>query len=78
MRCVLKSVCVCCVRKALVRLFNKIEKGTMKEGRNLANRIIEIHKRRYVMSTFYESINIFIFGLLINWLALVSLGDCFA
>ncbi|XP_044478388.1 O-fucosyltransferase 7-like isoform X1 [Mangifera indica] len=33
-------------RKALVRLFNKIEKGTMKEGRNLANRIIEIHKRR--------------------------------
>ncbi|XP_044475872.1 O-fucosyltransferase 7-like isoform X2 [Mangifera indica] len=33
-------------RKALVRLFDKIEKGTMKEGKSLANRIIEIHKRR--------------------------------
>ncbi|KAJ0025682.1 hypothetical protein Pint_08382 [Pistacia integerrima] len=45
-------------RKALVRLFDKIEKGTMKEGKSLANRTIEIHKRRYVISTFYESIDI--------------------
>ncbi|XP_073066839.1 O-fucosyltransferase 7-like isoform X1 [Primulina eburnea] len=33
-------------RKALVRFFDKIEGGTMKEGKNLSNRIIEIHKRR--------------------------------
>ncbi|KAG7941337.1 hypothetical protein I3843_16G035600 [Carya illinoinensis] len=33
-------------RKALVRLFDKIERGTLKEGRNLSNRIIEIHRRR--------------------------------
>lgn len=36
-------------RKALVRLFDKIEQGTLKEGRNLSNRIIELHKKRYVM-----------------------------
>lgn len=35
-------------RKSLVRLFDKIEHGTMKEGKNLSARIIEIHKRRYV------------------------------
>ncbi|XP_059453540.1 O-fucosyltransferase 7 [Corylus avellana] len=33
-------------RKALVRLFDKIEQGTVKEGKNLSNRIIEIHKKR--------------------------------
>ncbi|KAI5654894.1 hypothetical protein M9H77_32081 [Catharanthus roseus] len=33
-------------RKALVRLFDKIELGRIKEGKNLANRIIEMHKRR--------------------------------
>ncbi|CAA3002768.1 Hypothetical predicted protein [Olea europaea subsp. europaea] len=33
-------------RKALVRLFDKVDRGTMKEGRNLSNRVIEIHKRR--------------------------------
>lgn len=33
-------------RKVLVRLFDKIGMGTMKEGKNLANRVIEIHKRR--------------------------------
>ncbi|XP_059636302.1 O-fucosyltransferase 7-like isoform X2 [Cornus florida] len=33
-------------RKALVHLFDKVELGIMKEGRNLSNRIIEIHKRR--------------------------------
>ncbi|XP_027095251.1 O-fucosyltransferase 7 isoform X1 [Coffea eugenioides] len=32
--------------KALVRLFDKIELGTMKEGKNVASRVIEIHKRR--------------------------------
>lgn len=35
-------------RKALVRLFDKLEQGTMKEGDNLASRIIELHKRRYI------------------------------
>ncbi|XP_071713909.1 O-fucosyltransferase 7 isoform X2 [Rutidosis leptorrhynchoides] len=33
-------------RKLLVRFFDKIANGTMKEGKNLSNRIIEIHKRR--------------------------------
>ncbi|KAF5468132.1 hypothetical protein F2P56_012309 [Juglans regia] len=33
-------------RKILVRLFDKIERGTQKEGRNLSNRIIEAHRRR--------------------------------
>ncbi|KAL3845774.1 hypothetical protein ACJIZ3_003177 [Penstemon smallii] len=33
-------------RKSLVRFFDKIERGTMKEGKNLSNRVIEIHKRR--------------------------------
>ncbi|KZV28888.1 hypothetical protein F511_13683 [Dorcoceras hygrometricum] len=39
-------------RKALVRFFDKIEGGTMKEGKNLSNRIIEIHKRRCALPTF--------------------------
>ncbi|KAL5777262.1 hypothetical protein ACOSP7_010188 [Xanthoceras sorbifolium] len=33
-------------RKALVRLFDKIEMGTLKEGKNLSSRVIEMHKRR--------------------------------
>jgi hypothetical protein len=33
-------------RKALVHLFDKVEYKTMKEGKNLSNRIIQIHKRR--------------------------------
>ncbi|KAL9144035.1 hypothetical protein ABFS82_14G271500 [Erythranthe guttata] len=33
-------------RKALVRLFDKIEGGTMKEGKNLSNKVIDIHRRR--------------------------------
>ncbi|GAB2271334.1 O-fucosyltransferase 7 [Dionaea muscipula] len=33
-------------RKALVRLFDKIELGSIKDGKNLSNRIIEIHRRR--------------------------------
>ncbi|KAK4489960.1 hypothetical protein RD792_000614 [Penstemon davidsonii] len=32
--------------KSLVRIFDKIERGTIKEGKNLSNRVIEIHKRR--------------------------------
>lgn len=40
------------IRKVLVRLFDKIDMGTMKEGKNLANRVIEIHKRRYVSFPF--------------------------
>ncbi|KAK4387705.1 O-fucosyltransferase 7 [Sesamum angolense] len=33
-------------RKSLVRLFNKLEGGTMKEGKNLSNRVIEMHRKR--------------------------------
>lgn len=33
-------------RKALVHLFDKIEQGTLKEGRKLSTRVIELHKRR--------------------------------
>lgn len=33
-------------RKLLVRIFDKISNGTMKEGKKLSSRIIEIHKRR--------------------------------
>ncbi|KAJ4843536.1 hypothetical protein Tsubulata_016339 [Turnera subulata] len=33
-------------RKALVRLFDKIERGKLKEGRTLSNQILEIHKKR--------------------------------
>ncbi|XVF36666.1 hypothetical protein REPUB_Repub19eG0076900 [Reevesia pubescens] len=32
-------------RKGLVRLFDKIEKGLLKEGRKVSDRIIEIHKK---------------------------------
>ncbi|KAG5573324.1 hypothetical protein H5410_063090 [Solanum commersonii] len=34
------------IRKALVRLFNKIELGTMKEGEELSNHVIAIHRGR--------------------------------
>ncbi|KAK4354674.1 hypothetical protein RND71_026868 [Anisodus tanguticus] len=33
-------------RKSLVRLFDKIELGTMKEGPKLSNRVIDIHRAR--------------------------------
>ncbi|XP_024022872.1 O-fucosyltransferase 7 isoform X1 [Morus notabilis] len=33
-------------RKALVRLFDKLEQGTMSEGKSLSYRISEIHRRR--------------------------------
>ncbi|KAL6984097.1 O-fucosyltransferase 7, partial [Sarracenia purpurea var. burkii] len=33
-------------RKALVHLLDKIEHGTLKEGKKLSTRIIEIHRRR--------------------------------
>nr|XP_009609721.1 O-fucosyltransferase 7-like [Nicotiana tomentosiformis] len=33
-------------RRTLVRIFDKIDQGRMKEGKNLSNRIIEIHRRR--------------------------------
>ncbi|KAK7275793.1 hypothetical protein RIF29_16916 [Crotalaria pallida] len=33
-------------RKALVRLFDKLNQGTMSEGKNLSNRIIDLHRRR--------------------------------
>ncbi|KAM0976781.1 hypothetical protein PS2_019378 [Malus domestica] len=33
-------------RKALVRLIDKLEQGTLKEGKNLSNRVIEMHKKR--------------------------------
>lgn len=34
-------------RKALIRLFDKIDKGTLKEGKNLSSRVSEIHRRRF-------------------------------
>ncbi|CAL0317854.1 unnamed protein product [Lupinus luteus] len=33
-------------RKALVRLFDKLNQGTMSEGKNLSNRIFDLHRRR--------------------------------
>ncbi|KAM0035988.1 putative GDP-fucose protein O-fucosyltransferase [Helianthus debilis subsp. tardiflorus] len=33
-------------RKLLVRIFDKVANGTMKEGKKLSSRIIEMHKRR--------------------------------
>ncbi|XP_076935505.1 O-fucosyltransferase 7-like isoform X1 [Bidens hawaiensis] len=33
-------------KKLLVRIFDKIANGTMKEGKKLSSRIIEMHKRR--------------------------------
>ncbi|KAM5575592.1 hypothetical protein ABKV19_014510 [Rosa sericea] len=34
------------IRKALVRLIGKLEQGTLKEGKILSNRVIELHWRR--------------------------------
>lgn len=34
------------IRKALVRLFDKLEQGTIMEGKKMSNRIIEMHKKR--------------------------------
>lgn len=39
-------------RKALVRLFDKIEQGTLKEGSRLSDRVAELQKRRYIMQCF--------------------------
>ncbi|XP_021808216.1 uncharacterized protein At1g04910-like [Prunus avium] len=33
-------------RKALVGLFDKLEQGTLEEGKNLSDRVIEIHRKR--------------------------------
>ncbi|XP_068345495.1 O-fucosyltransferase 7-like isoform X2 [Pyrus communis] len=33
-------------RKSLVRLIDKLEQGTLKEGKNLSNRVIEMHRKR--------------------------------
>ncbi|KAH9625932.1 hypothetical protein KSS87_022020 [Heliosperma pusillum] len=33
-------------RKAIVHLFDKLKQGSIKEGKNLSNRIIDIHRRR--------------------------------
>ena len=47
-----EAVCVILllsIRKGLVRLFDKLDQGTMKEGKNLANRIFEMHRRRYCL-----------------------------
>ncbi|OWM79981.1 hypothetical protein CDL15_Pgr006285 [Punica granatum] len=35
-----------CIRKAFVRLVDKIEQGILREGRKFSNRIIELHRRR--------------------------------
>ena len=47
-------------RKALVRLIDKLEQGTLKEGKNLSNRVIEMHMKRYDIShqTLWSSIRI--------------------
>lgn len=51
------------IRKPLVRLFDKIERGTMKEGKRLSERIIELHKRRWVFGCF-------------SWLCIKFLNIC--
>ena len=40
-------LCSYFIRKALVRLIDKLQQGTLKEGKNLSNRVIELHRRRY-------------------------------
>lgn len=54
------------IRKALVRLFDKVDRGTMKEGRNLSNRVIEIHKRRYTDLNSYHKYG-YIFQISCHW-----------
>jgi hypothetical protein len=34
-------------RKALVRLFDKVDSGLLKEGKRLSERILDIHRKRY-------------------------------
>ena len=43
-------------RKALVRLFDKVDSGLLKEGKKLSERILDMHRKRYqtkrlIMST---------------------------
>ncbi|KAK4792319.1 hypothetical protein SAY86_022754 [Trapa natans] len=35
-----------CIRKVFVRLVDKIEKGTLREGRKFSTRVIDLHRRR--------------------------------
>jgi hypothetical protein len=35
------------LRKALVRLFDKVDGGLLNEGERLSRRIIDIHRKRY-------------------------------
>jgi len=37
------------IRKALVHLFDKLANGSMTEGRTLSNKIIDLHKKRYMI-----------------------------
>lgn len=37
------------IRKALVRLFDKLDQGTITEGKKLSYRIIDLHRRRYAI-----------------------------
>ena len=58
------------IRKALVRLFDKLAKGTMTEGINLSNKIIDLHKRRcviqealmYMLSNFISVRYVYVYG----------------
>lgn len=63
-----EAVCVILlmsIRKGLVRLFDKLDHGTMKEGKNLANRIFEMHRRRYCV---LSAAVFFLFMLFVSWL----------
>ena len=35
------------IRKALVRLFDKVDSGLLKEGKKLSERILDMHRKRY-------------------------------
>ena len=35
------------IRKALVRLFDKVDNGLLKEGKKLSERILDMHRKRY-------------------------------
>lgn len=50
-------------RKALVRLFDKIDRGSLKEGKRLSDMIIQLHKKRYVEQE-------------LNWYLFCLLTDC--
>lgn len=45
-------------RKALVRLFDKVARGSLKEGKKLSNMIQEIHRRRYGTNTGQNGISL--------------------